>query len=75
MEPENLSKEFVRLWFKKQGFTGQGPIPDLPDDLAVQAAQVYVNVFEMITGKPLEPGDYPVQVRIEQNMRRAGWIN
>jgi len=75
LEPENLSKEFVRLWFKKQGFTGQGPIPDLPDDLAVQAAQVYVNVFEMITGKPLEPGDYPVQVRIEQNMRRAGWIN
>jgi len=75
LEPENLSKEFVRLWFKKQGFTGQGPIPDLPDDLAVQAAQVYLNVFEMITGKPLEPGDYPVQVRIDQNLRRAGWIN
>ncbi len=75
LEPENLSKEFIRLWLKEQGFTGQGPIPDLPDDLAVQAAQVYVNVFEMITGKPLEPGDYPVQARIERNLRRAGWIN
>jgi phosphoribosylaminoimidazole-succinocarboxamide synthase len=74
-EPDNLSKEFVRIWFKDQGFTGQGPIPDLPDDLAVQAAQVYVNAFEMITGKALEPGEYPVPARIERNLRRAGWIS
>jgi len=32
-EPEKLDKEYVRQWLAGKGFTGDGKVPNIPDDL------------------------------------------
>jgi len=73
-EPENFDKEFIRLWFRQQGYSGDGPPPELPEEIVIQASQRYQAVYEMITGHPFEPGAFPIEERIQANLRRAGWI-
>ena len=51
-EPESFDKEYVRRWLAAVGFTGDGPIPPLPDDVRVEAARRYVEAYERITGTP-----------------------
>ncbi len=73
-EPENFDKEFVRLAYAEQGYRGDGPIPDMPDDLWVGASQRYIQIYEMLTGQAFEPGAYPVEPRLIANLQRAGMI-
>lgn len=51
LEPENFDKEFLRIWFKKQGFSGEGKIPRMPSDFVVKVSTRYQKIYEMITGK------------------------
>jgi phosphoribosylaminoimidazole-succinocarboxamide synthase len=51
-EPESLDKEYVRRWLAARGFTGDGEIPTLPDDVRIEAARRYVDAYERIVGKP-----------------------
>jgi phosphoribosylaminoimidazole-succinocarboxamide synthase len=57
-EPQHqLSKEFVREWLMARGFRGlegQHP-PDLPDDLRVEIAERYIELYERLTGETFEP--------------------
>lgn len=60
-EPESFDKEYVRRWLAAQGFTGDGPVPALTDEVRVEAARRYVQACEQITGEPFvadlrEPG-------------------
>ncbi len=71
-EPDNYDKELVRLWYAERGFTGEGEPPPWSSDLAVQAAQRYIDVYERLTGQPFQPGAYPVEPRLAANLRRAG---
>ncbi len=48
-EVENFDKEFMRLWFAKQGYTGKGKAPAMPEDLIVKIAGRYMNVYEKLT--------------------------
>jgi phosphoribosylaminoimidazole-succinocarboxamide synthase len=73
-EPENFDKEFIRLWFGKQGYSGDGPPPQLDEEIVVQASQRYQAIYERITGCGFEPGEFPIEERIERNLRRTGWI-
>jgi len=50
-EVENYDKEFMRLWFTKQGYTGKGRPPKMPDDLIAKIAKRYISVCEKITGE------------------------
>jgi len=50
-EVENYDKEFMRLWFAKQGYIGRGKPPKMPNDLIVKIAQRYISVYEKITGE------------------------
>ena len=50
-EPESLDKEYVRRWLAAAGFTGDGPVPTIPDDVRVEAARRYVDAYERITGR------------------------
>jgi phosphoribosylaminoimidazole-succinocarboxamide synthase len=74
LEPENFDKEFVRLWFAEAGYSGDGPSPQLAEDIVVQASQRYQSVYERITGREFKPGAMPIEKRIETSLRRAGWI-
>jgi phosphoribosylaminoimidazole-succinocarboxamide synthase len=71
-EPENFDKEFVRLAYAEQGYRGDGPIPKVPSSLWVAASQRYITIYEMLTGQTFAPGDYPVEPRLVDNLKKAG---
>jgi phosphoribosylaminoimidazole-succinocarboxamide synthase len=54
-EPENIDKEFLRLWFAKQCDPYKDEvIPDAPKDLVCELSRRYISLYEMITGKEFE---------------------
>lgn len=53
-EPDNINKEFLRLWLANQGYTGEGPIPHIPDEIRIETAQKYIQAYEQITGLKLD---------------------
>ena len=70
-EPESFDKEYVRRWLAAEGFTGDGPIPTIPDEVRVEASRRYIEACETIRGEPFEPNlDDPI-ARIRQNLRGA----
>ncbi|HLF24928.1 MAG TPA: phosphoribosylaminoimidazolesuccinocarboxamide synthase [Anaerolineae bacterium] len=71
-EPENFDKEFVRLAYAEHGYRGDGPIPAMPDELWISASQRYIAIYEMLTGRTFEPGAYPIEPRLVENLRKAG---
>ncbi|MEM9955642.1 MAG: phosphoribosylaminoimidazolesuccinocarboxamide synthase, partial [Chloroflexota bacterium] len=68
-EPDNLSKEFLREWFKTQGYTGDGDAPTMPDEFVAQVAERYIKVYQMLTGKDFEPASQPAPERIAKNLQ------
>lgn len=67
-----LDKENLRQWLiAERGFSGQGALPDIPDDVRVSLAEKYLSAWERITGQrfDLQVGD--VKLRLEQNLKRA----
>ncbi len=69
-EPENFDKEFVRLYYAAHGYRGDGEPFPLPADLAIAAADRYIRTYELLTGKPFEPGSYPVGERVARNLQK-----
>jgi phosphoribosylaminoimidazole-succinocarboxamide synthase len=70
-EPENFDKEFVRLAYAAAGYRGDGDAPAMGDDLWVAASQRYITIYERLTGRPFEPGEYPIEPRLLANLRRS----
>ena len=54
LEPENLDKEIVRLAYAARGYKGDGQPEPLSSELAGMVAAAYRQVFEALTGKPLQ---------------------
>ena len=67
-EPESFDKEYVRRWLAGTGFTGDGPIPTIPDDVRVEAARRYIEAFEAITGQVFVPNLEDPHARIRRNL-------
>ena len=69
-EPRSLDKEYLRRWMSEScGYTGDGPPPALPDDVRVEAAERYVEIYELITGKIFVPDQSPdPRARIAKNL-------
>jgi phosphoribosylaminoimidazole-succinocarboxamide synthase len=70
LEPENIDKEFLRLWFKDHCDPYHDKdLPKAPDDLVVELSSRYILLYEMITGKPIEVDlTFPVKTRISKNL-------
>lgn len=51
LEPENFDKEFLRLWYAKKGYKGDGTPPKMDPKLRDQVSKRYISVYEKITGK------------------------
>ena len=68
--PESFDKDFVRSWVAARCDPYQDPIPDIPQDLVLATAAVYIEAFETITGQSfqLPGGDAPVLDRIRANL-------
>ena len=50
-EPDNIDKEFLRLWFMEHCDPYKDKeLPPAPDDLVVELSARYIQLYEMITG-------------------------
>lgn len=69
LEPENFDKEFLRLWYAKRGYRGDGkPLP-MTNDLIIEVAKRYISVYEKITEKVFHGFPYPIESRIAQAIK------
>lgn len=50
-DPENFDKEYMRLWFTKEGYSGKGKIPKMPEKLIADLSLRYMQVYERLTGE------------------------
>jgi len=69
--PDALDKEYVRLWLGEQGYKGEGPIPEIPDDVRCEAARRYIEAFEQITQRAFEPNLEDPLPRIRKSLGLA----
>jgi phosphoribosylaminoimidazole-succinocarboxamide synthase len=69
--PRSLDKEFLRGWLMARGWKGDGPAPDIPNDVRAELALRYLELYELLVGAPLEVHPGPVLARIEANLRKA----
>jgi phosphoribosylaminoimidazole-succinocarboxamide synthase len=68
-EPRGLDKEYVRRTLADQGYRGDGPAPKLTDDVRVEAARRYIQVCELVTGRPFVPDTEEPNTRIRRNLK------
>lgn len=70
--PESFDKDFIRRWVTARCDPYKDALPDIPAEIVLEAARIYVSVFETITGRefPLPPADEPVLERVRRNLAR-----
>jgi phosphoribosylaminoimidazole-succinocarboxamide synthase len=74
MEPENIDKEFLRLWFRNNCDPYHDKVlPNAPEELVAELAWRYIVLYETITGTQIQlPGTKePVHDRISRNVQQA----
>lgn len=69
--PMAIDKEYVRLWLGEHGYKGEGPPPELPIEVRVEAATRYISAFETVSGRPFEPNFEEPEARIRRNLGLA----
>jgi phosphoribosylaminoimidazole-succinocarboxamide synthase len=70
--PESLDKDFVRRWVSARCDPYRDPIPAIPSEIVAEAARLYVEVFETITGQRFDLPDPAMSIlsRIRANLAR-----
>lgn len=68
-EPENYDKEFLRIWYAKRGYKGDGRPPKMPKSFINQVSNLYISIFEKITGKKFIKEKSDINKRIKNNLR------
>ena len=71
-EPDNVDKEFLRLWFTENCNPYEdGVLPAAPDDLVVELSRRYIYLYEKITGRSFEfpVADQPIATRLASNLQ------
>jgi phosphoribosylaminoimidazole-succinocarboxamide synthase len=54
-KPESFDKDFVRSWVAARCDPYKDPIPEIPAEMLIETAAVYVEAFETITGQSFVP--------------------
>ncbi|MCP4544108.1 MAG: phosphoribosylaminoimidazolesuccinocarboxamide synthase [Chloroflexi bacterium] len=62
--PVPWDKEFVRLWYSRQNYRGDGEPPTLTDEIVAETARRYISLYEGLTGQTFEPAPVPAAPRI-----------
>ena len=70
-EPENIDKEFLRLWFKDHCDPYKDAVlPEAPEELVVELSRRFIQLYEMITGETFQFPDIaePILDRINKSL-------
>jgi phosphoribosylaminoimidazole-succinocarboxamide synthase len=70
-----LDKEFFRQWLiRERNYKGEGPLPDIPDEVRAELAGKYVELAQTLTGDAprLLVGD--TRARIERSLKNRGYL-
>jgi phosphoribosylaminoimidazole-succinocarboxamide synthase len=69
-----LDKEFLRQWLIVQGWSGEGAPPAIPNEIWVDLAQRYIELYALLEGQEptLHPG--PSKLRVEDSLKKAGLL-
>lgn len=67
--PESFDKEYLRRWLVDQGWKGDGPIPNIPDEVRVEASRRYIEACEAIRGSTFEANLEAPGPRLEKNLK------
>ena len=70
-----LDKEFFRQWLiRERNYKGDGPDPEIPDEVRAQLAGRYVELVQTLTGQApeLKPGD--TRARIEKALKSRKYL-
>lgn len=68
-EPRGLDKEYVRRTLAEQGYRGEGTPPPLTEEVRTEAARRYIQVCELVTGRPFVPDTREPIARIRANLK------
>jgi phosphoribosylaminoimidazole-succinocarboxamide synthase len=71
LEPENIDKEFLRLWFSKNSDPYKDEkMPEAPQELIEELSSRYIQLYERITGNKFCFADHeePAEQRIMRNI-------
>ena len=69
-EQKKIDKEYLRKWLADQGFTGDGDVPEIPDEIRVETARRYIEAFELITGQEFKAEVGDVLARLTANLQK-----
>jgi phosphoribosylaminoimidazole-succinocarboxamide synthase len=70
-EPEIFDKELLRLWFREHSDPYRDKeLPPAPDELVIELASRYIDIYERITGKAFEFTEGNINERIEKNLKK-----
>lgn len=73
LDPESFDKEYVRRFLADRGYRGDGPIPEIPDEVRVEATRRYIEAVDTITGTPFVPNLEEPTARMTRNLAQAGF--
>ncbi|MCJ2071730.1 phosphoribosylaminoimidazolesuccinocarboxamide synthase [Methylobacterium sp. J-030] len=68
--PESFDKDFVRNWVVARCDPYREPIPEIPADVVLETAAVYIRAYEIITGARFvlpDPSEVPLD-RVRRNL-------
>lgn len=66
--PESFDKDNVRRFLAERGWSGDGPVPVIPDEVRITASERYLEAIETITGEPFQPNLEPAAARLRENL-------
>lgn len=68
-EPDNIDKEFLRLWFKEHCDPyNDKELPSAPDELVIELSKRYIQLYEMITGEEFIFPEGNIEERIKKSL-------
>ncbi len=73
-KPASFDKDFVRNWVVARCDPYKDPVPDIPEDIVLETARVYIEAYETITGQTFtfpDPTEAPLP-RIRRHLRAYG---
>jgi phosphoribosylaminoimidazole-succinocarboxamide synthase len=68
--PDTLDKDYLRRWVTARCDPYCDPIPEIPSEVILETARIYIDAYETITGMTFESPspDIPMLARIRANL-------